>query len=84
MVKVMHELQVIKVAYVEKIEAQRPNFQKELDIVKKKLVLSKVQIDILKDEINLLKGQLPVQGRRLAQIMLTANMSPIISISKSM
>lgn len=41
MVKVAHKLQFMKAAQAEEMEAQRQSFQRELDMVKAKLVLSK-------------------------------------------
>ena len=82
MVEVAHELQVMKAAQAEEMEAQRQSFQRELDMVKEKLVLSEAKTDTLEKEIKLLKSQKPAQGRRSAQTTPAANTSPTTSVSE--
>ena len=82
MVEDAHELQVMKAAQPEGMEAQRQSFQRELNMVKEKIVLSEVKTDTLENEIKSLKGQKPAQGRRLAQTTPGANTSSTTSVSK--
>ena len=82
MAEVAYELQVMKAAQVEAMDAQKQSFQTELDRVKEKLELCEVKTGTLESEIRSLKIRKPAQSKRLGQSAPVPNKGPITSISK--
>ena len=72
MTEVAHELQVMKSAQTEVMEAQQQSFEKELGRLREKLELCEAKANILTDEIHALKSK----GARLAQNLPAAKKKP--------
>lgn len=67
MAEVAHQLQGIRTAYTEEMEAQRQSFQAELEGAIERLEQAETRSEILEEEIRALKSPKPTQEKRPAQ-----------------